>query len=51
MKRAIQGFAFMFFSAVAIVTGSVAAEDFVKSAMRSAGVIRRIVLYPLTPRR
>ena len=42
MKRATHGFAFMFCSAVATVTGSVAAEDFVKSAIRSAGAIWRM---------
>ena len=41
----------MFFSAVATVTGNVAADDLVNSAMSSAGVIWRMTLYPLTPRR
>ena len=44
MKRAIQGFACRFDSAVETVTGSVAAELFVKSAINSAGVILCITL-------
>ena len=43
-NRAIHGFAFMFDSAVATVTGSVAAELFVKRAISRAGDIWRITL-------
>ena len=50
MKRATSGFAFMLFSADAIVTGRVAAELLVKSAISTAGSMLRNTRRGLIPR-